>query len=480
MSLSITKATAAQRPASWHGPRALLVAVLLCLSPRDGRAQDLPEYNPKLPEILRKLEHEIDEHGAHFAPLRIKATTNLEHRWSTGRSIPICYLKVHGEGDFLPFGDSAILGRHIAGGEDSWRREAEQLGALLYAADAAHPDALAHPTGWIWRGDDHGSGNPNDISYWEPVPPAGYVAMGLCWNGGPGKGDRPDVNKYWCVREDYTRVVGVETAWSDGGQGFKSHNLNLNRGVFTTDTERLPREVLFIPPLFTSVGWSGTPRALVLKKCVMEVEPIDPPDWWCSVKRINQGSTSTPGVLCVAVVPYVTIEDVTLKGQAKKSPFYFLLSEPYWICQGLYSGGRKMDVESRVGTEIQDSRSFRKKTGFSLSITMGFETEFSEGLDKVWSAKEKLKSSFSTTLSKEFETTTKQTETRSTADTVRESLTFPDLPPGALQWSRWQRMVKICCYRLDGTPMEEASFANANHMRLQVREDGSLAPEGSR
>ena len=78
-------------------------------------------------------------------------------------------------------------------------------------------DAIAHPTDYILVYKDIGSGANWDGSFWEPVPPNGYKAMGIVAQAGYGK---PELTDVVCVREDLT-IPGEagEFIWNDHGTG---------------------------------------------------------------------------------------------------------------------------------------------------------------------------------------------------------------------------------------------------------------------
>ena len=82
--------------------------------------------------------------------------------------------------------------------------------------DADNP-VLAAPTGFdlIWK--DSGSGADKDGSFWRPIAPAGYVALGHVATRGHGS---PNVPDYRCLRADLASQGRVGTLiWRDKGSG---------------------------------------------------------------------------------------------------------------------------------------------------------------------------------------------------------------------------------------------------------------------
>jgi hypothetical protein len=90
-----------------------------------------------------------------------------------------------------------------------------------FAPDPSCPWSLAHPVDFAWVIDDAGSDAEQAISYWWPLAPSGYVALGLCFNN-----DKPNPQNYWCVHEVFTAPTQTKQYWSDAGAGWH-HNGDL-------------------------------------------------------------------------------------------------------------------------------------------------------------------------------------------------------------------------------------------------------------
>lgn len=76
---------------------------------------------------------------------------------------------------------------------------------------------LARPTDYtkIWT--DKGSGARMNGSFWLPVPPAGYKAVGTVAQNGH---DKPSLDRIMCVREDLVLVGKIgDMIWTDSGTG---------------------------------------------------------------------------------------------------------------------------------------------------------------------------------------------------------------------------------------------------------------------
>jgi hypothetical protein len=88
---------------------------------------------------------------------------------------------------------------------------------FIYIAKELEPGGLAIPVDYTWVYSDWGSGATLDGSFWKPVPPAGYVCLGLVAQRGYSK---PSTDAVRCVREDLTVPAKVgNTIWIDHGTG---------------------------------------------------------------------------------------------------------------------------------------------------------------------------------------------------------------------------------------------------------------------
>jgi len=76
--------------------------------------------------------------------------------------------------------------------------------AVMVVKARENSDALAEPLDYTLVWSDQGSGANNDGSFWNPVPPSGYIAMGTVAQRGYAK---PSLSDVVCVRQDLT-VVG--------------------------------------------------------------------------------------------------------------------------------------------------------------------------------------------------------------------------------------------------------------------------------
>lgn len=67
----------------------------------------------------------------------------------------------------------------------------------------------------IWN--DHGTGGDHDGSFWQPIAPDGYVAIGAVAVLGY---DKPNIGNYRCVRRDLVQETNFGVLiWNDQGSG---------------------------------------------------------------------------------------------------------------------------------------------------------------------------------------------------------------------------------------------------------------------
>lgn len=89
------------------------------------------------------------------------------------------------------------------------------------SVDSIKGNALSRPDDFerVWT--DSGSGATTDASIWRPIPPAGYVALGLVCSNDPGK---PSPNAVRCVRADLVIAATVsDLIWNDKGSGARQN-----------------------------------------------------------------------------------------------------------------------------------------------------------------------------------------------------------------------------------------------------------------
>ena len=155
-----------------------------------------------------------------FGNLLINFTTEFHRVWDSrgSDSKPGCFWRPTPAPDLLP--GYFPLGDFVTPGFDNINGNtivAVVCEGVAEDANASKGKALSAPDDFerVWR--DSRSGAAADCTLWRPVPPAGYVALGLvCSNGR----DKPLSNSVRCVRADLVIASDISNRiWSDSGSG---------------------------------------------------------------------------------------------------------------------------------------------------------------------------------------------------------------------------------------------------------------------
>lgn len=154
--------------------------------------------------------------------LLINFTTEFQQIWeSTGaHSEPAAFWHPTPAPDLLP--GYFPLGDVIVPGHENINRV--KVVAVVREGDSPSDDpargkALSRPDGYeqVWK--DSGSGAKKNCSLWRPIPPDGYVALGLVCSMGY---EKPSLHAVRCIREDLVVVSYVgDMIWSEEGSGAK-------------------------------------------------------------------------------------------------------------------------------------------------------------------------------------------------------------------------------------------------------------------
>ncbi|MEJ2103524.1 MAG: Vps62-related protein [Ignavibacteriaceae bacterium] len=129
--------------------------------------------------------------------LLITFSQTFEFRWNdqgSGCSYNGSYYHPVTTDGFKPLGSLGFDGYYNPDG----------LHGIMVVKAKTGSNALAAPTDYTLVWNDQGTGSNSDGSFWMPVPPTGYIAMGLVAQSGYSK---PSLDDVVCVREDLT-VIG--------------------------------------------------------------------------------------------------------------------------------------------------------------------------------------------------------------------------------------------------------------------------------
>lgn len=155
-----------------------------------------------------------------FDNLLINFTTEFHRIWDTrgSKAKPATFWRPTPVPDALPgffsLGDVVVSGYDNISGN---RTVAVVCEADSPSADATKGKALSRPVGYelVWK--DSGTNARSDGSIWRPIPPDGYVALGLV---SVNDHTQPSLNAVRCVREDLVMVSFTHALiWNDEGSG---------------------------------------------------------------------------------------------------------------------------------------------------------------------------------------------------------------------------------------------------------------------
>lgn len=200
--------------------------------------------------------------------LLINFTSEFQQIWnSTGsRSEPAAFWHPTPTPDllpgFFPLGDVVVPGHENINGE--------RVVAVVREADSpsenpARGRALSRPNDYEQVWNDSGSGAKKNCTLWRPIPPDGYVALGLVCSMGP---EKPSVHAVRCVRADLVieSYVG-DLIWSEG-RGF-THNFSA-WGITLPAAEA--GEIYFAPGTFVSDGSGNKPAGNLTYALRMKIQ----------------------------------------------------------------------------------------------------------------------------------------------------------------------------------------------------------------
>ncbi|MGY2375311.1 Vps62-related protein [Pseudomonas sp. SDO524_S393] len=216
-------------------------------------------------------------------------------------------------GHFFPLGDVAT---------DSYLNiNQRKIVAVVSDANKVGGTALRSPDDYqlVWK--DTGSGARTDFSLWRPLPPEGYVAMGLVCGVGY---EKPSRNAVRCVRADLTvSAQPGDLIWNDFGSGatedFSAWSI--------TPPDAAPGEICLAPGTFVGNARYARPDqptyALRLKFAAQLAEPTPPPPLTGYEAPTAEETSPAPQV---CELPWFCVKDPALRAteQLHTSPTYRL------------------------------------------------------------------------------------------------------------------------------------------------------------
>ncbi|MBN2038111.1 MAG: Vps62-related protein [Chitinispirillaceae bacterium] len=297
---------------------------------------------------------------------------------------------------------------------------------MIVVKEADSSRALAAPVDYTQIWNDQGTGSNIDGSFWQPVPPAGYVACGVVAQSGYNK---PPLDRVVCVREDLTTAATIGSRFwyivsiPEGVRQFcpiapqqvpTFGSFPLSAGTFTTYVEgTTPGTVHCLNVKLPIVLNNKTPPQLPKLSGITE-----PPN------------TTEPHFGRVMMVPFSVINDTTVNNtwQVTNTPFYRVERYQYYSHADLMfyinNGSSDYVWSDAITTGIteEQSQKFWHTTGISVTANAGFEFKgFSAGV--------------SVTVSQEFGYESSSSISTYNAKTVTKTVTVAPYSIGIL----WQK-----------------------------------------
>jgi hypothetical protein len=395
--------------------------------------------------------------GVEFPPFLIKAFpfgSIFTGFWTSKKggdlAGPVTFYQFTGStGPFLPLGD------YMCCAPDEQPLVLPD-GVLLFAPAQTDPACLAHPLDFEWILDDHGSGNPDDITYWRMLPPPGYTSVGNAFAT-----NKPDPNNYWCVKNDYLVAAGRKNFWSDEDQRW-SHNGNTNIAVLPNGPP--PDGQMWIaPPAFVSDEGGDAAWGLLASMAFLTIQPFDAPEPVYDAE-VTSGQQTDRGLNKVAIVPYTAVPaDAAFPQQALTSTFYFIGCEPLWNCDATLNtpAGGYYGVTKTVGVTTTESVTFSAETSFTIDCNVGLQFE-------------ELSLGASGSLTQSFTLTTEASTTGNTESQTTVNVNFPNAQLVAI----WSLLKQVQVFRSDGSLMAAVNYYTPNQ-RMICSPTDSRPIEGS-
>ena len=293
---------------------------------------------------------------------------------------------------FFPLGDLAVSGHDNI---NNRRVVAVVCEGEPPSAGANQDKALSKPDDFeqVWK--DTGSGAKTDCSIWRPVPPEGYVALGLVCADGL---DKPSVNSVRCVRADLVVAASIDTMiWSDKGSRAKQ-----DFSVWSVlPPVAAAGEIHFAPGTFVGVNSYTKPAThaaahALRMRISLKAEPSPVPPSLTGYEPPTSSQSAT--VTQTARLPWFAIKDPNLSAfeQFRTSPYYLLHRKEQYVLIGhghnTSSSGKTFKWTDEAPT-AESLETFSRLTSvevgvewssrlpeFSISLPPTFSVEFSAKL----------------------------------------------------------------------------------------------------
>lgn len=321
----------------------------------------------------------------------------------------------------------------------------------MFVVKAKQTGALAKPVDYrlIWN--DRGSGAKGDGSFWEPVPPTGYKALGLVVGNGHSK---PSLDYVVCVRHDLVAMATVgNLIWGDWGSGAKG-NVTFYRIKPTTVPDE--SKLTYITPgsfcghnSYDKLASSTVAYALAVE--LPSDTKISTVDQFISKlpfpvlkSAIRPMDDDTMVLQSVTYLPCTMVEDpaysTDVKRQVAETPFYSLEKYAFYNLQ---------DFNTNAGAE-KGLMGFEYTRGMSQAHTKEITDTIGVALTVGYGGGNEPGPSVSMTVSYSFSLT--QSTTSTVSEEKKSTVQYPVPAKGAAALYTVSYLYKLV--RADGTPVK--------------------------
>lgn len=318
--------------------------------------------------------------------LLINFTTEFHRIWDNAgsKSKPGSFWRPTPAPDLLP--GYFPLGDLVVSGRDSVNEK--RVVAVVREGDPQNAgtgkgQALSRPDDYqrVWS--DTGSRANGDCSVWRPIPPEGYVALGLVCSNDNSK---PSFNAVRCVRADLVVASSASALiWSDLGSGAK-HD-------FSTWSIKPPTapagEIYFAPGTF--IGANGYSRPMASNTAYALRMPIplqvETPPTAPVLSGQDASAALTPSrVTQVVRLPWFAVSDpeMTSLAQLQASPFYHLERADRYLLLG--QGQNSTDTHQAFKWKANRTQSYEMLRKFTRNTGIDIGSQWSSAMSASRSA----------------------------------------------------------------------------------------------
>ena len=370
----------------------------------------------------------------------ISFAQNFQYRWNdkgSGQSLDGSFYHPVTTDGFKPLGSLGFRGYYNPDG----------IHGVMIVKAKSGSDALAPPADYTEIWNDKGTGSDTDGSFWMPVPPQGYKAMGVVVQAGYGK---PSLDDVVCVREDLT-VPG------EAGELIWGFCITMINPPYVFNSWKIE------PPVAGphENAYLSTGTFMALKACdppsihsAMNVLNIKLPmlaetpyqDYVPSLKGYDPPPNETVPIMArEMLVPCTILSDPLYHNyqmwRITNTPFYRLERQVFYKL--MYHNHNQTSIKQnnsytrKIGVTTTESNEFYSETSISVTVEAGISIKMFE-------------SKISTTVTRSFGYSTMTSVSELQEDEYQSGV---DVLPGKAV-AIWQRYNRFVLKRHNGTSLE--------------------------